>query len=113
MTAATLLGHSASNAWCWTAGTRSTHNRAPCTLDDEMFRILTRLGVRDQFAAISRPTRGLRLVDPQASAGRIRRDPANRVHGHPQANMFDQPELEQLMRTNLKDHHTVALFTGT
>ena len=30
-------------------------------------------------------------------------------HGHPQANMFDQPELEHLLRTNLKDQTTVTL----
>ena len=32
-------------------------------LDDEVHRILARLGLRDEFAAISRPHRGLRLVD--------------------------------------------------
>jgi 3-(3-hydroxy-phenyl)propionate hydroxylase len=30
-------------------------------------------------------------------------------HGHPSANMFDQPELEQLLRTNLEDQTTVTL----
>ena len=37
------------------------------------------------------------------------RDGDHGRHGHPQANMFDQPELEQLMRTNLKDKTTVRL----
>ena len=32
-------------------------------LDDEVHRILARLGLRDAFAAISRPHRGLRLLD--------------------------------------------------
>ena len=30
-------------------------------------------------------------------------------HGYPEANMFDQPELEQLLRANLKDRTTVTL----
>jgi 3-(3-hydroxy-phenyl)propionate hydroxylase len=32
-------------------------------LDDEVYRILARLGLREQFAAISWPCQGLRLVD--------------------------------------------------
>ena len=32
-------------------------------LDDEIYRILARLGIAEQFAAVSRPTRGLQLVD--------------------------------------------------
>jgi hypothetical protein len=44
----------------------------PCALhaNDEVFRILAALGVRDQFAAISRPALGLRLLDPNMLAGR-------------------------------------------
>ncbi len=33
-------------------------------LDDEVLRVLDRLGVAERFAAISRPGGGLRLVDP-------------------------------------------------
>ena len=41
-------------------------------LDDEVYRILARLGLGDAFAAISRPCRGLRLVEPgHAGAGRV------------------------------------------
>ena len=32
-------------------------------LDDEIYRILGRIGLREEFAAISRPLEGLRLVD--------------------------------------------------
>jgi 3-(3-hydroxy-phenyl)propionate hydroxylase len=32
-------------------------------LDDEVFRMLTRLGIGDDLAAISRPALGLRLLD--------------------------------------------------
>ncbi|MEZ0351611.1 bifunctional 3-(3-hydroxy-phenyl)propionate/3-hydroxycinnamic acid hydroxylase [Mycobacterium sp. pR1184] len=72
-------------------------------LDDEIYRIIARLGIADEFAAISRPTLGLRLLD-----GRLRvlaeftRDTARSRNGFPQANMFDQPELEALLRVNLK-----------
>jgi len=72
-------------------------------LDDEIYRILTRLGIADEFAAISRPTLGLRLLDNHFNVlAEFNRDPARSVHGFPQANMFDQPELEALLRANLK-----------
>lgn len=61
-------------------------------LDDEVYRILGRLGIADEFAAISRPGLGLRLLDPNLQVlAEFRRDPARSRHGHPEANMFDQP----------------------
>lgn len=79
-------------------------------LDDEIYRILTRLGVADQFAAITRPTRGLQLIDRNHRVFAVfdRAGESGR-HGHPRANLFDQPELEQLLRTNLNDQPTVRL----
>jgi 3-(3-hydroxy-phenyl)propionate hydroxylase len=79
-------------------------------LDDEIYRILTRLGIAEQFAAVSRPTRGLQLIDRNHRVFAVldRAGDEGR-HGHPRANMFDQPELEHLLRTNLKDQPTVAL----
>ncbi|MCV7401623.1 bifunctional 3-(3-hydroxy-phenyl)propionate/3-hydroxycinnamic acid hydroxylase [Mycobacterium fragae] len=71
--------------------------------DDEVRRILARVGIDDEFAAISRPALGLRLLDPKMRVlAEFRRDPTNSVHGYPQANMFDQPELEGLLRASLK-----------
>jgi 3-(3-hydroxy-phenyl)propionate hydroxylase len=82
-------------------------------LDDEVFRLLGRLGLRDRFAAISRPALGLRLVDRDLrSLAEFRRDRTAGVHGHPQANMFDQPELEELLRANLAGHPEVRLRGG-
>ena len=79
-------------------------------LDDEIYRVLVRLGVAEQFAAVSRPTRGLQLIDRNHRVFAVfDRDTDHGRHGHPQANMFDQPELEQLLRTNLKDQTTVRL----
>ena len=79
-------------------------------LDDEIYRVLVRLGIADQFAAVSRPTRGLQLIDRNHRVFAVfdRAGDSGR-HGHPRANMFDQPELEHLMRTNLKDQSTVSL----
>jgi 2-polyprenyl-6-methoxyphenol hydroxylase-like FAD-dependent oxidoreductase len=75
-------------------------------LDDEIYRVIARLGVADEFAAISRPTLGLRLLDNGSRRSRVLaefvRDTALSSNGFPQANMFDQPELESLLRANLK-----------
>jgi 3-(3-hydroxy-phenyl)propionate hydroxylase len=79
-------------------------------LDDEIYRILARLGIADEFAAISRPTLGLRLLDNRFGVlAEFNRDPSRSVHGSPQANMFDQPELEALLRANLKRYPNAQL----
>src|SRR5215469_15825392 len=66
-------------------------------LDDEAARILYRAGVAAGFLGSSRPCSGLRLLDARhqvmAEFGRA----AIGVHGFPQANMFHQPDLEQLL----------------
>jgi 3-(3-hydroxy-phenyl)propionate hydroxylase len=81
-------------------------------LDDEIFRIVARLGIADEFAAISRPALGLRLLDNTTGVlAEFYRDPGRSVHGFPQANMFDQPELEALLRANLK-HYPAAELRG-
>ncbi|GAB3026501.1 bifunctional 3-(3-hydroxy-phenyl)propionate/3-hydroxycinnamic acid hydroxylase MhpA [Mycobacterium bourgelatii] len=82
-------------------------------LDDEVYRILARLGIAGEFAAISRPTLGLRLLDKRFRVlGEFRRDPGVGVHGFPQANMFDQPELESLLRANLNRFPCAELRGG-
>ena len=79
-------------------------------LDDEIYRVIARLGVADEFAAISRPTLGLRLLDNRFNVlAEFNRDPSRSVHGFPQANMFDQPELEALLRANLKRYPNAQL----
>jgi hypothetical protein len=83
-------------------------------LDDEVYRILSRLGIRDEFAVISRPCRGLRLVEPDMTVlAELQRDTDQGRHGYPQANMFDQPELEALLRANLPRHPSATLRGGT
>lgn len=79
-------------------------------LDDEIYRIVARLGIADEFAAISRPAQGLRLIDRSTRVlAEFRRDTARSANGFPQANMFDQPEFEALLRTNLKRYEHATL----
>lgn len=79
-------------------------------LDDEVLRILGRLGVDDEFGRISRPAQGLRLLDSDHRVlAEFQRDRLVGVHGHPQANMFDQPDLEALLRRHLATLPTVTV----
>lgn len=81
-------------------------------LDDEVYRILARLGVAAEFAGISRPARGLRLIDrTMAVLAQFDRDTAPTANGFPAASMFDQPQLEELLRTNLT-RYPLARFRG-
>jgi 3-(3-hydroxy-phenyl)propionate hydroxylase len=111
LTAATLLGQHGIECLVldrWEsvyARPRAVH------LDDEVYRLLARLGVRDEFAAISRPCHGLRLLDRNMRVlAEFRRGPGR--HGYPEANMFDQPDLEAILRANLKKHSSVTLRGG-
>jgi 3-(3-hydroxy-phenyl)propionate hydroxylase len=83
-------------------------------LDDEIYRLLARLGVREQFAAISRPCYGLRLVDRNLRLlAEFQRGTERGRHGYPEANMFDQPEFEAVLRASLEQHSTVTLRGNT
>ncbi|GGM99956.1 bifunctional 3-(3-hydroxy-phenyl)propionate/3-hydroxycinnamic acid hydroxylase MhpA [Streptomyces fuscichromogenes] len=69
--------------------------------DDEIHRILQAAGVGEEFTAISRPAGGLRLLDARHRVmAEFRRSRQGR-HGYPQSSMFDQPELEGLLRAEL------------
>lgn len=71
-------------------------------LDGEAVRVLQRLGVHERFASISRPATGLRLLDASLRPFAVfRRDTGPGRHGHPEANLFDQPDLESLLRDDL------------
>ena len=81
-------------------------------LDDEIYRILGDLGVAEHFASISRPGLGLRLIDrDMRTIAEFVRDPDDAPHGYPPANMFDQPELEHVLRTAMNGYDTVT-FRG-
>ncbi|WHU46301.1 bifunctional 3-(3-hydroxy-phenyl)propionate/3-hydroxycinnamic acid hydroxylase [Gordonia sp. L191] len=83
-------------------------------LDDEVYRVLARLGLAEEFACISRPGRGLRLVtDTLDLIAEFPRDVEIGVHGFPAASMFDQPDLERLLRTAVaRRGHLVTLRGG-
>ena len=79
-------------------------------LDDEIYRILAQIGVSEEFARISRPAEGLRLQDAHHRVfAEFRRDEEAGKHGYPQANMFDQPDLESLLRANLRTEPLATL----
>lgn len=83
-------------------------------LDDEVYRLLARLGLAAEFAAISRPCQGLRLVDRNLRVlAEFERSAERGRHGYPEANMFDQPDLEAMLRANLERHPGITLRGNT
>ncbi|MFG2811625.1 bifunctional 3-(3-hydroxy-phenyl)propionate/3-hydroxycinnamic acid hydroxylase MhpA [Streptomyces massasporeus] len=80
--------------------------------DDEVRRILQAAGIADEFAAVTRPARGLRLLDARhRTIAEFRRSPQGH-HGYPQTSMFDQPELERLLRDALAPRPECELRGG-
>ncbi len=81
-------------------------------VDDEVRRILQSVGIHEEFAAVARPARGLRLLDARhrviAEFARSR----DGHHGFPQTSMFDQPELERLLRAALVRRPECELWEG-
>lgn len=80
--------------------------------DDEAFRVFQALGLDGEVARISTPTRGLRLVDGrQRVLAQISRATAGR-YGFPEANMFDQPELEAVLRAGVERQPAIVTRYG-
>jgi 3-(3-hydroxy-phenyl)propionate hydroxylase len=112
MTAATMLGQY--GIPCLLLDRHDTVYPLPRAVhaDDEIYRILTRLGLGDEFAAHRRPGLGLRLIDSGMRVlAELKRSPQPSANGYPQMNMFDQPELEAMMRANLK-RYPQLVFRG-
>jgi 3-(3-hydroxy-phenyl)propionate hydroxylase len=79
--------------------------------DDEVYRIFADMGLADEVAQISRPIIGMRLTDPEHGVlAELNREAVH--HGYPQSNMFDQPELERVLRTALNRYPSVELRAG-
>ncbi|WP_408897557.1 bifunctional 3-(3-hydroxy-phenyl)propionate/3-hydroxycinnamic acid hydroxylase [Nocardioides sp. R1-1] len=79
-------------------------------LDDEVYRILASLGVAEDFERISIPGAGLRLLSPEhKTLAQFDRTNPQTSNGYPQANMFDQPDLERLLRRRM-DELDLATF---
>jgi len=82
-------------------------------LDDEVARTLDRIGVSEGFLARSRPGSGLRLLDASHRVmAEFRRDHQPSQHGFPQANMFHQPDLEELMLARVGAHPLIDFRRG-
>ena len=82
-------------------------------LDDEVARTLGRIGVSEGFLARSRPGSGLRLLDAgHRVMAEFSRDHKPGVHGFPQANMFHQPDLEELMFARVERHPLITFRRG-
>jgi 3-(3-hydroxy-phenyl)propionate hydroxylase len=82
-------------------------------LDDEVARTLDRIGVSDGFLARSRPGSGLRLLDASHRVmAEFSRDHQVSEHGFPQANMFHQPDLEDLMLARVERHLLITFRRG-
>lgn len=82
-------------------------------LDDEVARLLQDVGVADEFAAMSMPALGLRLVAADLRPmAEFRRSPGVGKFGYPQANMFDQPDLERVLRAELSNYNHATLRSG-
>ena len=110
ITAATMLGQYGIS--CLVLDRHETVYPLPRAVhaDDEIYRILARLGVGDEFAAHRRGALGLRLLDTDMRVlAELERSPEPSANGYPQMNMFDQPELEGMMRANLKRYPHVIL----
>src|SRR5207245_2780661 len=77
------------------------------------FRIFASMGLEDEVRAISRPAPGMRLTDTrQRVLADFRRDPDRQVHGYPEANMFDQPDLEHVLRGAMTRYDCVEFRSG-
>lgn len=82
-------------------------------VDDEARRILQHLGLARQFAQVSRPLPGMRLLDARHQVfGEILRGTDPGYHGHVPDSMFDQPVLEDQMFAALSTQPEVSWHTG-
>ncbi|SED89811.1 3-(3-hydroxy-phenyl)propionate hydroxylase [Streptomyces sp. 2231.1] len=81
-------------------------------VDDEIRRVLQSVGVHEEFAAIARPAPGLRLLDARRRViGEFPRS-MHGLHGFPQLSMFNQPDLERLLRDALARRPECELWSG-
>jgi 3-(3-hydroxy-phenyl)propionate hydroxylase len=83
-------------------------------IDDEVFRALQDVGIAEEFDAISRPFPGMRLLDASyRTMAEFERSIEPGINGYPQANFFDQPDLEKILRDSLSTYPLIELRTST
>src|SRR4051812_11928029 len=100
LTAATLLGRYGVECLVLDRWESAYPRPRAVALDEEVHRILARAGVGAEFTAISWPCRGLRLLDRHRRVlAEFRR--GHGANGFPEQSLFDQPELEAILRRNL------------
>ncbi|MFD8193878.1 bifunctional 3-(3-hydroxy-phenyl)propionate/3-hydroxycinnamic acid hydroxylase MhpA [Streptomyces wuyuanensis] len=81
-------------------------------VDDEVRRVLQSVGIHEEFAAIARPAPGLRLLDARRRVISEFPRSMHGLHGFPQLSMFNQPELERLLRGALARRPECELWSG-
>lgn len=82
-------------------------------VDDEIRRVLQGLGPAAPLDPIMMPIGGLRLLDARhRTMAEFNRSRPVGDHGHPQANMYDQPELERWLRDRLAERPLATLAGG-
>jgi 3-(3-hydroxy-phenyl)propionate hydroxylase len=82
-------------------------------LDDEVARTLDRADVSEGFLARSRSCSGLRLLDADHRVmAEFSREHEIGIHGFPQANMFHQPDLEDLLFARVARHPLIGFHRG-
>ena len=82
-------------------------------MDNEVARTLDRIGVSEGFLDRSRPGSGLRLLDAgHRVMAEFHREHKASQHGFPQANMFHQPDLEELMLARVEAHPLIDFRRG-
>jgi 3-(3-hydroxy-phenyl)propionate hydroxylase len=82
-------------------------------MDAEVLRILSAVGVAEEFITVSRPASGLRLVDRDLHVlAEFPRSLSEERDGHPGASMYNQPDLEQVLRAQTACHPEITLVTG-
>ncbi|MFJ2398145.1 bifunctional 3-(3-hydroxy-phenyl)propionate/3-hydroxycinnamic acid hydroxylase [Streptomyces sp. NPDC087843] len=81
-------------------------------VDDEIRRILQSVGVHEEFASLTRPAAGLRLLDARRRVISEFPRSLRGHHGFPQTSMFDQPDLERLLREALARRPECELWGG-
>ena len=97
---------------CWNGTSSRTRCPARCTSTTRSPGSCTALGVSEEFLARSRPCGGLRLLDARHQVmAEFGREQAG-VHGFPQANMFHQPDLEELLLARVGQHPLISFHRG-
>ena len=101
LTAATLLGQHGVESWSWSAGRRSIRYRAPSTSTTRSTASLPAGPRRRSSPRSPGPAAGCAWSTATCGCSPSSTATGTGRHGYPQANMFDQPDLEGILRRNL------------